>query len=428
VTEYSVGDDPSYADPKIDAHLQAIASIVADAMPEVSKEITAKLVAEVPEMRGDDVLAALLHASVDENVRGMSHLIALQLPAHNVAAPSAALEYTRRLAQRGVSVIALVRSYRVGHAAFLDWCVRQLDARGDEPRLVQAIAGRMVQLSFAYIDQVSEQLVGVYQQERDRWLLTQTAVRASRVRKLLAREDVDVDATEAVLGYRLRQHHLALIGWVPEQTRGGAGLLRLDRLGQTLATDLGCAGRPLFVPFDESIAWLWLPLGGRAEIDQAALSRLVAQHDPTIHVAVGQPDQGVAGFRASHLQAATARGVAMAADPPHRVTLTERVGPIALLCADLEATRVWVHRTLGKLAADEPNLVPLRETLRVFLECGSSYTAAADTLNLHRNTVQYRMNRARNLLPGPITDQRSDIQLALRACDELGSVLLRDPQ
>jgi DNA-binding PucR family transcriptional regulator len=70
----------------------------------------------------------------------------------------------------------------------------------------------------------------------------------------------------------------------------------------------------------------------------------------------------------------------------------------------------------------------LRETLRVFLESGSSYAAAAETRNLHRNTVQYRLNKAGELLPAPIIERRADLELALRACDLLSAVLLCDDE
>jgi DNA-binding PucR family transcriptional regulator len=106
--------------------------------------------------------------------------------------------------------------------------------------------------------------------------------------------------------------------------------------------------------------------------------------------------------------------------------LAERVGPIALMCGDLDATRFWVQKILGSLATDAKNYRALRETLRVFLESGGSYAAAAQTLNLHRNTVQYRLRKAGELLPTPIADRRSDVELAFRVCDQLGSALLRD--
>ena len=410
----------------IDERLFSLAAIISDEFARISRDITRLLLVEIPELEGDELLERLLHASVEENVGAMLHLLGLHVSVDNIAAPSAAAEYARRLAQRGVSVIALVRAYRIGHARFLDWCLRELADQNEDPRVVQAITHRLLQLSFGYIDRVSELVVGAYQLERDRWLLTQTAVRASRVKKLLAREDIELDTTESALGYRLRQHHVAVIGWVPEPTPAGEGLVRLDRLGQALAADLGCAGRPLFVPFDESIAWFWLPFGVHPSVDWGKLDTIVDTSDPTIRVGVGELEKGIEGFRASHHQAVTAYKVAIAAQPPHRVILAERVGPIALMCGDLDATRIWVQKILGPLATDEKNHRALRETLRVFLESGGSYAAAAQTLSLHRNTVQYRLRKAGELLPTPIADRRSDVELAIRVCDQLGSALLRD--
>ncbi|HEX4248776.1 MAG TPA: helix-turn-helix domain-containing protein [Pseudonocardia sp.] len=412
----------------VDERLSALATVVFDDFTTISKEITKLLLREISELKGDDHLERQLYASVEENVSSLLHVLELRGSLDKVAAPNAAAEYARRLAQRGVSVIALVRAYRVGHARFLDRVLAELYKRDEDPLLAQAVTQRALQLSFRYIDRVSEQVVGAYQLERDRWLLTQTAVRASRVKRLLAHEDLDVDTTESALGYRLRQCHVAVIGWVPESTQGGAGLVRLDRLGQALAADLGCAGRPLFVPIDESIAWFWLPFGARTELDWARLAPMVESYDPSIRVGVGELERGVDGFRASHYQAVTAQNVAAVAQPPHRVTLAEQVGPVALMCRDIEATRVWVQKVLGPLATDRSNHRALRDTLRVFLESGRSYAAAAETLNLHRNTVQYRLHKAAELLPAPIADRHSDLELALRACDQLGAVLLNSEE
>ena len=49
----------------------------------------------------------------------------------------------------------------------------------------------------------------------------------------------------------------------------------------------------------------------------------------------------------------------------------------ALLGGDVGYVREWVDEVLGDLAADTENDERLRETLRVFLGCGSSYKLAA---------------------------------------------------
>ena len=138
------------------------------------------------------------------------------MPVDTIEAPPAAIEYARRLAQRGVPAGALIRAYRVGHERFLQWCLDELPRQGREVPLVVAAARRMVELSSGYIDRVTEQVFAVYEHERDRWLLTQTAMRAGRVRALLEDKQVDLGTVEAELGYRLRQNHVGLIAWDPD--------------------------------------------------------------------------------------------------------------------------------------------------------------------------------------------------------------------
>jgi DNA-binding PucR family transcriptional regulator len=120
-----------------------------------------------------------------------------------------------------------------------------------------------------------------------------------------------------------------------------------------------------------------------------------------------------------------AQSVALVAGP-HAAVLTEHteVGAVALLCADLDATRVWVGGVLGPLATADAQHARLRETLLAFLTLGSSYTAAAEQLLLHRNSVRYRVARAEQVRGRPIRDDRFDVELALRACRWLGRAVL----
>jgi DNA-binding PucR family transcriptional regulator len=140
---------------------------------------------------------------------------------------------------------------------------------------------------------------------------------------------------------------------------------------------------------------------------------------------MGRPAPGIAGFRSSHRQARAARQVAVAAGRRSGlVTDYAQVGAIALLCADVAATRTWVQDTLGGLAADDEATERLRETVRVFLHLGSSHTAAAEKLNLHKNSVVYRISRAEAARGRPLRSDRADVELALRAAHLLGPVVL----
>jgi DNA-binding PucR family transcriptional regulator len=390
---------------------------------QLNGEIWQLLIGNIPEVRGDAIVKKVLRASVEENLATVLHIFEHGLTPEDVRAPTAAIEYARRLAQRGVPTIALVRSYRLGHGRFLTRCVEQLAQQTNDAELIALATTRMVEITFGYIDRVSEQAIEAYQHERDRWLLTQTAVRAGRVRDLLGGNSVDIDATEAALGYRLRQLHLGVIAWIVGSVHDTDGLAQLDRLGVNVARTLNRRGRYLFVPRDESLAWMWVPVGGKQPISHELLSTAFSTADETVRVVVGEPAYGLEGFRQTHLQAERTQDLALAARPGSQLTTFGDVGAIALICADMDAARNWVWRTLADLAFDDEPHARLRTTLQVFLQAGT-YTATADRLTLHKNTVQYRIRKAEEALEGRVED-RADLELALRACQYLGQAVLR---
>jgi DNA-binding PucR family transcriptional regulator len=408
----------------VNRELSAVGAAAAGRLPELTYEIWQLLTQDIPELRGDELVEKLLDASVEENVSTLLHVFEHGTPIDQVDAPAAAVEYARRLAQRGVPIAALIRAYRVGHGRFLGRCVEEIAARSTDSELAAAVTSRLVEVSFGYIDRISEQVIATYQHERDRWLLTQTAVRAARVRAVLHNEAVDVDATESALGYRLRQHHLGVVAWVTDHPHGSEGLTRLDRLASAAARALGNRGRPLFVPRDEALGWIWLPLGTDATISLDRLAETFENGDAATRIAVGEPAYGLDGFRQSHQQAARTQGLALAARPGTRLTTFAEVGTVALICADLPAARRWVWATLAELAIDDEQHARLRDTLQVFLSTGS-YTATAERMMLHKNSVLYRIRKAEESLAAPIEDRRADLELALRACHYLGRAVLR---
>ncbi|HEX3197755.1 MAG TPA: helix-turn-helix domain-containing protein [Propionibacteriaceae bacterium] len=143
-----------------------------------------------------------------------------------------------------------------------------------------------------------------------------------------------------------------------------------------------------------------------------------------LRVAVGAPGYVLDGFRQTHAQAERTQDLVLAARPGARVTTFADVGAIALICADIDAVRSWVWGTLADLAVDDESHAGLRNTLQVFLRAGT-YTATAEQLALHENSVQYRIRKAEEALGGRIDDGRADLELALRACRYLGQAVLR---
>src|SRR4051812_15229013 len=195
----------------IEGWLASVARAVKLRRVEVSAGLQERLIDAVPEFRGDVLVVELLLSAVESNVTTLLHVLEHGIELDSVEPPPAALEYARTLAQRGVSVHASVRGYRVGHGGVLDVCLDEGARQISDPALHAAVTKRLLDVSFRYIDGVSEHVISTYQQERERWLLVRSAARAGRVRHLLDAGEPDVAGAEASVGYRLRGRHLGLV-------------------------------------------------------------------------------------------------------------------------------------------------------------------------------------------------------------------------
>jgi DNA-binding PucR family transcriptional regulator len=420
--------------PQVDNDGPEVAELVADVAAAVSRliavvseDVYEVVLREIPELRDDKPVLALLSSSVHSNVGTCLQILQHQIELSAVYAPAASLEYARRRAQRGTPLTALLRAYRLGHTCFSDWLFRELARQADDAAMITAATLSMSKTVAGYVDQTSEEIVAAYTHERERWLRNRSAARAARIRDLLAGRRVNVSATEATLGYRLRQYHVGLVSWTDDATPAIDTVTRLEHAINLVAAKVAGSGEPLFLPRDESSAWAWLPLGIRDRFDAAAAS--ASDGDADIHFAFGDAVKGVIGFRLTHQQALAAQAVALAAgsNPPQAVTFSE-VAPVAMMLGSPDLLPAWVLATLGDLATDDEPHARLRDTLQVFLQSGGSYKATAEQMVLHKNTVQYRVRKAEESLGRPAAMNRPDVELALQASRWLGPAVLQPPR
>ncbi|WP_370290635.1 PucR family transcriptional regulator [Nocardioides sp.] len=388
----------------------------AEMLTELLVARSTELIAELPH---DPGLVDLLAGSVGSNLETLTHLLRGHVPVDDVRAPAAAVEYARRLAQRGTPPGALLRAYRLGQQLVLAWAGDEIAGRVRDPRTALRTSQLLTETSFAYIDAVSEDVMGAYQGERERWLAHRSATRREVVEALLRGERRDAAHVEAALGYRLAQHHLGLLLWDDEATVAAAGAPE-EAIARIVA-HLG-AGTPLVVPHDRGTWWAWLPVDAGADprgLDLPAGSSL--------RVAAGRVAHGLDGLLATHRSAVATQRVAQVGQvPPGRLVSAAdpTVRAAALLVGDLPATRALVADALGPLAADGDAAARLRETLLVFVQERESHVATAARLHLHRNTVKYRVDRAVALRGRPLAEDRLDLELALIACRHLAPAVL----
>ncbi|MEB3068646.1 PucR family transcriptional regulator [[Mycobacterium] vasticus] len=416
-------------DPAVVQAAAALAKRFEEQLPELTGSIQQLLISEIPELRGQAQLLQLLHDHIAGSVETFSTVVRNDIAIQNVTSPTAALEYARRLAQRGVSVAALMRSYRLGHRALLAGVADEIRTAGLEPGLALGIEERITAISFDYIDQVVEQAVAAYQDERDRWLEHQNSLRTSSLHQLLSDEDVgaDADVLEAAIRYPLKHVHLALVMWY-DKSDSESGIALMESFIRRAAESLGAQQSWLFLPLDQTTGWAWIALPPGVAPD--AVSRLQVFVDSATAapaVAIGNPLPGVDGFRRSHRQAQDAYTVATTPGSGARRVISAGdpgVALAALLGKNVAAAAEWVAEVLGPLSEATDSDNRLRETLRVFLRSGSSYTAAADELHLHYNSVKYRVQRAVERRGRPVEKDRSDVEVALILCHWFGSAVL----
>jgi hypothetical protein len=415
--------------PQVDIDGPAVAELVADVAAAVglraaavSEDVYEVILRDIPELRDDKSVLALLASSVHSNVSTCLQVMQHQIDLSDVRAPAAAVEYARRRAQRGTSLTALLRAYRIGHACFSDWLLKELARQVDDAQMITAATLSMSKIVAGYVDQTSEEIVAAYTRERENWLRNRSAARAARIRDLLSGEKVNVSATEATLGYRLRQYHVGVVCWAGDAAAAVDNITRLEHAISQVAGKLACPD-PVFLPRDVSTAWAWLPLGIRDTFDAVGAS--TAGVDGDIHFAFGDAAKGTSGFRLTHRQAVAAQTVALAAGSPPRTVVFSQVAPVAMMLGSPDLLRAWVLSTLAGLADDDEHHARLRETLLVFLQSGGSYKTTAEQLMLHKNTVQYRIRRAEESLGRTVSENRHDVELALQAGHWLGSSVLQ---
>jgi hypothetical protein len=106
------------ASPTVAERAADVAGALAPYSAELSADIYALIVQEIPQLGTDNRILALLEASVAENVATVLHILQHSIDLDRVHAPAVAEQYARRLAQRGIPMAALLRAYRIGSTRF----------------------------------------------------------------------------------------------------------------------------------------------------------------------------------------------------------------------------------------------------------------------------------------------------------------------
>ena len=136
--------------------------------------------------------------------------------------------------------------------------------------------------------------------------------------------------------------------------------------------------------------------------------------DAAVSIGVGRVNQGLAGIQQSHQEAKQALGLGRRLGGVGRLTRFEDLGVFRLIFAaeGLPELRAFYQEALGPLIAyDREHGGELLKTLKAFFDAKGGPKEAAGLLDVHRNTVLYRLDRIRQVTGLDLDD--ADVRLRL---------------
>jgi hypothetical protein len=310
--------------------------------------------------------------------------------------PPAVLGSARLAARAGVPLDTVLRRYSAGHARFTEILLDEAARAEVPPSDLHRLLHRQATLFDRLLKAVSEE----HAREARSQPATSAEWRREYVKGLLAGRQ---PSGEVDLGYDLDGHHIGLMA----SGEGGREVARevarrLDR-------------RLLAERLEKEPNWAcWL--GGRRPLGAEEVLRALDDLPPSaVIVAVGEPGEGIQGWRLSHRQAKAALPIA------------ERKGQPVLRYADVVVLASVLRDDLGTVSLRRLYLEPLeserdggrtmRETLRTYFATERNVSSTAAALGVDRRTVTNRLRAVEERFGRPFKDFATDLETALRLAD-----------
>lgn len=369
-----------------------------------------RIVQALPEFL-DPTLRAELHASTRAHWKGF--LAVVTRDSIEVQPGPQIFDLARTLARRGFELPLLLSVYRIGQRALWHFITDMLQTQISDPALRSTVLLQFWSHAAHWLDTSIETLIVSFTQEREQWQRGAQARRTAIVDTILAGKPVDLETAATTLAYPLRHCHTAFTLAVDETVPESDVQPLIESAARAVSAALN-GGRPLMISSGARAAWCW------TATPQIASPVRAPALPPSVTGTAGICHSGLDGFRLSHSEAIAALTVAADSTPGFVNFQDVEIACLAAGIVDEEARAAFVRRQLRDLADSDETTERLRDTLRVYLQQGGDATAAGERLNLHPNTVRYRIRQAEKKLGHPITQQRVHIELALEIITVLG--------
>jgi hypothetical protein len=313
--------------------------------------------------------------------------------------PQALAAQARRAARIGVRPGMLVRSYLAGHRRFMDLIREEVQRSGYKAH--EAVLEHLHETYRALLEHIIASVEHEYHQEFERIARSPEQRRIKLVQRLLV-EDVD-PAELKELDYEVASSwHLGVIAI------GAEGSETLRRLKTACGRGLLC------VPGHDGTVWAWL--GRKDKLTFAQFKLLLSAHGcSNAPLAIGDPGNGLEGWRQTHQEAQVA--VLMARHELCGPTRCADVLPVAGALQNKAIIKMYKKTYILPLNKLPKGGQPTRKSLLAYFKHGRSASCAGDAINVTRRTVQNHLNDARKVLDAPLN--LTGLEIALRL-EELG--------
>jgi hypothetical protein len=306
--------------------------------------------------------------------------------------PEALLAQARLAARSGVSLDTVLRRYFAGHVLIEDFMVEEAERT---ELLGPAELKRLLRSQAAIVDRLLAVVSEAYAEEAKRRPQGAERRKAERIERLLAGEPLDT----AEIGYGFDGWHLGIVC----SGQGGGEMVA------SLARSLDA--RPLLIDREEGVLWGWLGSGERCNVGEVL--RLASREVPEgLALALGEPGEGMSGWKLSHRQAGATLPVALRGH--ERVVRYREVAMLAAVLQDELLATSLRQLFLIPLEAGRDGGETLRQTLVAYFASGWSASAAAALLGVKRHTVSIRLRTAEELIGRPISTCASELEMAMR--------------
>jgi hypothetical protein len=317
--------------------------------------------------------------------------------------PPASAAQVRRAVGAGVGLGTLLRRCVAAHcvlAAFI-----HQDAEGAGLARHSGAMRRLESVLDAILERFTEAIEREYDNERSRIAESPHWNRFQTVKQLLSGMPADLDSIDT-LGYRLSDSwHIGLVA------TGAVSERFLHRLSGVLRCRL------LVVSPDDDTLWAWF--GTTKKLRGSAIEEALAPaSQDAIHLAAGEPREGIIGWRLTHQDAQAAAQIAL-----RRPNLFTRSVNVPLEAAVLQAdtsARLLLETYLAPLYDLRNDGRALRSTLRAYLAVGCNAATAAAKLGIDRHTVERHLHVAEDRIGRSLRSCLPELAVALRL-DELSN-------